>query len=432
MAFTDNNDNNFTNNFTENNFTTNNFPKNNKSGFFKGIIFGVIVTLIIGVVANGAYQFYRSKNPAPVGQSAETPSKVTDIMNILDTYYVDGIDKNALTESMYAGLVAGIGDPYTVYFTAEQCKAFMEDTSGTYAGIGVVVSIDPDDNKIVVVAPFEGSPGEQAGIVSGDKIVKVNGTDVSGSELDTAISMMKGTPGTPVTVTIQREGVDNFDVAITRANITVPTVSSKMLDDSIGYIRISQFDSVTEDQFKSAFNDLTSQGEKGLIIDLRNNPGGLFNIVCDIADMLVPPNDTIVYTIDKNGKKAVTTSKNGKFHLPLTILVNGGSASASEILSGAVKDLGVGTLVGTKTFGKGLVQSMVQLSDGSAVKVTIQRYYTPSGVCIQGTGIQPDYVVELPDDLKDKVSLTPEEDIQLQKAEEVIKSQISGATALQK
>lgn len=392
----------------------------NKKSFFKGFAIGISIILFVNIFFLGFRVVMGMTGNATIG----TTQKMNKILAYLNKYYVDKIDQTALEEGIYKGMVAGVGDPYTTYMDKIQFEDFQTETSGRYAGIGVVVSVDEKDQLITVVSPFEGSPGAKAGLLPGDKIIKVNDFEVTGEDLEEAVSMMKGPAGTKVKVTIYRKDeLKTFEVDITRANIDYPTVSHRMLDDNIGYIRIISFDQVTYDQFMSAYKDLKSKDQKGLIIDLRNNPGGLLSIVTKIADEILPEG-MIVYTEDKSGKKESYVSDANELKVPLVLLVNENSASASEILSGAVKDHNKGKLVGTTTFGKGLVQSIYPLGDGSAIKITISKYYTPSGVCIQGIGIEPDYSVELPDDLKAKISLEEDEDIQLKKAMEVIKEQL--------
>lgn len=424
---------------------SNNF---NKKSFLTGLLSGVIVLIAVcaifpsvnSVLGNLNISFFDKDNGLTINSNSRREAlrseasgkisneavqkKIDEIFKVLDRNYVNRYDKEDTIEGIYAGLVYGIGDPYTVYMSAPTFEKFMEDTEGTYAGIGVSVSVDTTDNSIVVVSPFEGYPGAKAGMLPGDKILKVNDSDVSGDTLDVAISIMKGEPGTTVDVTVYRTSEKRMiDMTIMREKIDVPTVSHKMLENNIAYIRITQFDRVTFNQFKIAYDEV-KDSMSGLIIDLRNNPGGLLKTVTDITDMLVPEG-TIVYTEDKNGRKVYTKSDANHIEAPLLVLVNGYSASASEVLSGAVKDLGVGELVGAQTFGKGLVQNIYPLRDGSAIKVTIAKYYTPNGVCIQGEGIPPNYPVELDTKLSVKISsLTLDEDIQLSKAIEVMNRKI--------
>jgi carboxyl-terminal processing protease len=349
--------------------------------------------------------------------------KMIAVKNVIEKNYVDKIDKakeNKMVEGAIKGMTDALGDPYTVYMNQKEFQEFMTQTEGSYAGLGIYVG--DKDGRIVVIAPIEDSPAEKAGIKSGDIIVKVNGIDVTAKEMDKAVSMMKGKEGTKVKVTILRDGKKTIDFNLTRAKIVLKTVKGEMLKGNIGYIRISMFDENTADDFKKELTKLKQKNMKGLIIDLRDNPGGLLDQCTQVADELLGKG-TIVYTVDNRGEKEVWNSDNDKLGLPLAVLVNEGTASASEIVSGAVRDYKAGTLIGTKTFGKGLVQTIIRMSDGTGVKVTIARYYTPSGECIQGKGIKPDIVLDLPENDKEKV-LNKEEDIQLQKAIEVINSKM--------
>lgn len=399
----------------------------NKKSFFGGLALGIVLTIVVNTsigslfglskIGLGRYGFSKE-------DEIQIDGKMKRIAAYLDRYYVDGVDKVKLIESSYAGLVAGVGDPYTVYYDADTFERFKEETEGSYSGIGIMVSVDPEDQLITVVSPFIGSPGEQAGILPGDKIIQVNGTDVTGRELDQAISMIKGPDGTKVRIKVFRKSNNEvLDLEVRRATIDVPTVNHKLLENNIGYLQITGFDQVTYKQFIEAYADLNEQGQKALIVDVRNNPGGLLHIVTKIVDEFLPEG-LIVYTEDKEGKREEWRSNPKKIEIPLVVLINGNSASASEILAGSIKDHGVGTLVGTTTFGKGLVQNIIDLEDGTAIKLTTSKYYTPNGTHIQDIGIEPDYVVELPNELKNKISLEPEEDLQLQKALEIIRGKM--------
>lgn len=350
--------------------------------------------------------------------------KISTIATILDQKYVDEIDFDKMEEGIYDGMVRALGDPYTDYMTAEEFSQFLEDNEGEFYGIGVEVIADTTDGSIRVISPIIGTPAERAGILPDDRIIKVNDTDVSAESIDEAIKLIKGEEGTSVKVTIYRQSTGEIkDFDIVREKINVQTVESKIVDDNIGYLRITSFKENTYDQFKEHYDNLMGQNIKGLVIDVRNNPGGNLDVVEKITDMLIPEG-TLVYTIDKEGKREDYTSDAECINIPLCVLVNGNSASASEILSGAVQDTGTGKLVGTQTFGKGLVQGLYPLSDGSGLKITIQKYYTPKGVCIQGEGIAPDYVVELPEELQYQLTIEEDKDTQLQKALEVIKEQL--------
>jgi carboxyl-terminal processing protease len=405
-------------------------------GVFTGMI--VMVATYIAVmlfypeILRGNNQ--QASNRFGSGTAASTPAppaydsvgaKVNEILGALNNFYVEHIDMDDLSDKIYHEIVTLLNDPYTTYMDPRQFKDFMEDTEGIYAGVGVSVSGNPVSNRIIVVSPFEGYPGAKAGILPGDAIMQVNGYEVTADKLQDAVNMIKGEPGTSVDLTIYRESADEtFKVTIVRELITVPTVSHRMLDNDIGYLRITQFERVTYNQFAAAYQDLQSKGMKGMILDLRNNPGGLLSEVVKITDLLVPQG-TIVYTEDKKGRQNPTLSGPDHIEVPLLILVNGASASASEVLSGAVRDHNVGELVGTTTFGKGLVQNLYPLADNSAIKITVAKYYTPSGICIQDIGLVPDYEIDMDIELTVRLSqLTLEEDIQLGRAVEIMNGKL--------
>lgn len=351
--------------------------------------------------------------------------KLLAIESVLNTYYVGDIDQSKLQEGIYKGFVAGVGDAYTNYYTVDEYTSFKEKSSGTYAGIGIQMTIDKTDNTIIVTNVFEGSPAETAGVKKEDKIIKAAGKTVTGDDFETVPKLVKGEPGTEVTLIIYRPSEEQtFEYTLVRENISYPTVSSRMLPDDLGYIQITQFEEVTYDQFKEALVEIENLGAKGLILDLRNNPGGLLNITEKIADELVPEG-IVVSTKDKDGKGSEYYADTEYSKLPIVILVNSNSASASEVLAGALKDYNRAKLVGETTFGKGVVQSIVPLRDGSALKLTTAQYFTPSGVCIQGIGIDPDYEVRLSAEDLLSGQLTDEQDTQLQKAIEVLKEEIN-------
>lgn len=336
-------------------------------------------------------------------------------------FYKDTKDvdfKTGLKRSLFQSL----GDPYSVYFDAKEYKSFNEMNEGSYGGIGVIVS-PGEDGLITVVAPIADTPGERAGLVTGDKILKVNGTDVFGEKIDEAVGMMKGQPGTDVTLGILKKDNKQLEVKISREKIILKSAESKMLADGVGYLKLNVFDEKSAAEFEGQLKSLTEKKAKGLIIDLRNNPGGSLEECIKISDMLLGE-QTIVSTKDRAGNEDVERSDATKTALPYVLLVNGGSASASEILTGAVKDTKSGIVIGTTTFGKGLVQAVNNLPNGDGYKITVAQYFTPNGSYIHGKGIVPDIVVELPDTLQDKTDLTHEEDPQFQKALEVIKTKI--------
>lgn len=351
-------------------------------------------------------------------------SKMELLETLVEQYYMNDISVEDMRVGAYKGMLAGLGDPYTCYYTAEEFDALMESTSGTYYGIGAVVQQDIRTMYITIVKPYVDGPAYKAGMLPGDIIYMVDGVDVTGMEVDNVVTMMKGPEGTVVQVTVIREGEpDPVELTITRAKIEIETVEYEMLDLNLGYIMVSSFDEPTAKQFKEAVEDLTAQGMEGLIIDLRDNPGGLLDGVVEMLDYILP-DDLIVYTEDKyRNKTEYKGSDKHSVDMPMVVMVNGNSASASEIFAGAMQDYEAATIVGTTSFGKGIVQSIIPLSDGTAVKITVSRYFTPNGVCIHGTGVVPDMEVELKDNLKQLVEIPHDQDNQLAVAIAVLLSE---------
>lgn len=360
-----------------------------------------------------------------LGDNEEFLEKADNIKTIIDLYFWQDTEDTDLYEGMYRGLMESLDDPYSCYYTKEEYAALMEEMEGVYCGIGALVSQNATTNAITIVRPFVDGPAYKAGMLPGDIITKIDGEDVSAWELDVAVKHMKGEQGTIVEVEVWRSTLGDYvDLTITRDLVEVETVTYQMLDDSIGYIYVMQFDEITTSQFNTALRNLQSQGMKGLIVDIRDNGGGLLTTVCDMLDLFLEK-DLIVYTLDKYNFKEEIHGKAGTVgEFPMAVLVNGYSASASEIFSGALQDYGLATIVGTQTFGKGIVQNVIPLGDGSAVKLTVSTYYTPKGRCIHGTGVTPDVVVELDDELKQLAVIPVEQDNQLQTAIEVLKEQM--------
>ncbi|WP_082023912.1 S41 family peptidase [Clostridium polynesiense] len=355
-------------------------------------------------------------------KDVEKFNKLFQIREALYKWYDGPIDDNLLVEGAIKGMTSSLNDPYTVFMNQEEFRDFSEKNEGEYVGLGIQVGVK--DDKITVISPFEGSPADKVGILPGDVILKVNGIDVTGKEIDKAVSMMKGNEKVEVKLTMFRESKGSFDVSVKRDTINMTTVKSEMLNNNIGYISISMFDEHTTENFNKKLKDLKSKGMKGLILDLRDNPGGLLSSSVEIASNFIPKDKVIVSTIDKYKKEQRLNSEGGIAQgLPLVVLINEYTASASEIVSGAIRDYDAGELVGTKTFGKGVVQSVVSGSDGTALKVTISKYYTPKGENIHQKGISPDIEVKYPDELREKV-YKRSEDPQFNKALEVIKEKI--------
>lgn len=383
--------------------------------FKKGIAIGVAATLVVTGAVFTSYQ----KVLFPKGNAlsdVKTVQKLNYLEELIDEEYLDEKDESSLREGLYAGLLAGLKDPYSTYYTAEQYKELNTSNEGSYVGIGAVLQKD-DTGGAKIIQLYEGGPGEQAGLKKGDVIKAVDGADVTDKETSDIASMVRDSEKASVTLTIQRENEEKTrDVKVEIRDVEIQTVSHEMLSGDTGYIRISEFSEVTSDQYKKAFADLKDQGMKKLVVDLRDNPGGLLTAVCGVLRQILPEG-LIVYTEDKNGKREEETcdGKN-KLDMPLAVLVNGNSASASEIFAGAVKDYGIGTIVGITTYGKGVVQTIQPLTDGSAVKITIAKYFTPKGNDINKKGITPDVEAELSGDITDWTELTHKEDTQLQTA----------------
>lgn len=385
----------------------------NNNEFKKGIAVGVAVTLVVTGTGFAGYQ----KIMFPKGSAlsdTKTVQKLNYLESLINEEYLEEKEEDSLREGLYAGLMSGLNDPYSTYYTAEQYKELNTSNEGSYVGIGAVLQKDKDGGAKIVQL-YEGGSGEQAGLKKGDVLKAIDGEDVTEKETSDIASMIRESDKDSVTLTIQRDE-ETKEIKVEIRDVEIQTVSHEMLDDETGYIRISEFSEITSNQYKKAFEDLQDKGMKKLVVDLRDNPGGLLTAVCDVLRQILPEG-LIVYTEDKNGKKEEEKC-DGKSELamPLAVLVNGGSASASEIFAGAVKDYGIGTIVGTTTYGKGVVQTIQPLSDGSAVKITIAKYFTPKGNDINKKGIAPDVEAELSEDSTDWTELTHEEDTQLQAA----------------
>lgn len=395
--------------------------KEEKKTFIKGLLVGIVILLWGYTVVSGGMVLYRRH----FDQEITVSQKIDLIYALLEQHFVGELDSAAIQDAMFAGMLYGVGDRYTSYMNAYEFSRFIEFARGTYYGIGAVVS-RAEDGGVLIVSPYVGSPAYNAGILPGDRIILVDGADISNYDLGVAISYITGPAGTSVTLTIYRE-IDNttFDVEIVRALIEIPTVFYEILENNIGYIRLTGFEEVTYDQFVQAYTSLLEDGIYGLILDLRNNPGGILNTVVRITDHLVP--EGLIISIEGTGGNVTERhSDENHIEIPFVILINGNSASASEVLTGAAMDHGVARVVGQTSFGKGLVQDIFPLPDGSAVRMTVATYFTPNGTSIHGYGIQPHYEVIMEDALNARVhQLELEEDIQLQKALEVIDSLIN-------
>ncbi|HIY55047.1 MAG TPA: S41 family peptidase [Candidatus Dorea merdavium] len=387
--------------------------------FWQGALCGALAVLLgLGLVSCAG------RLPFPGGEEAvsqETKEKLSGIQALIEKEYIGEVDEDALQTGICQGYVGALGDPYSAYYDEEQTSALMETTQGEYGGIGVVLTQNLDTGVTTASSVYEDSPAMKAGMKDGDIIYQVEGRDVSGMDLEEISGNIKGEKGTTVEITVLRgEDREEVTLTITRDTIQAETVKTRMLEDEIGYLAISEFDSVTLEQYKEGLEELKAQGMEGLIVDLRGNPGGNLDTVCEILDLMLPEG-LIVYTEDKDGNRQEFTSDEAQeVQVPLAVLVDGNSASASEIYAGAIQDYGIGQIVGTKTYGKGVVQTIYDLKDGTSLKLTVAEYFTPNGRNIDGEGITPDVEVAYQRDEND-----PEADNQLDRAVEALQDEMA-------
>ena len=377
---------------------------------FKRFIVFLVVAVLSSTATLGAIYYALGFN----SHSFTNLMRFITAYRFIETHYVNDTDDTKLIDAAMDGMVKSLDDPHSNYLSPEMYKRLMEQTEGSFGGIGIVMGKDNDDN-IKIVAVMEDSPGQKAGLLEGDQIIAVDNTPVNAMQFEDVATHVRGEVGTDVVITIQRDNAQQ-DITITRDNIKLKTVGHKMLDNNIGYIQIVSFSEDTAKEFNDAYADLESQGMKGLILDLRNNPGGLLTTCVDIAKKLVPQGE-IVSIVDKDGHKDTFTSDLAQLNYPVAVLINKNSASASEILSGAIQDTKAGTIIGETSYGKGSVQTVLPMLGDDAVKLTIAKYYTPSGRSIDKVGIVPDIEIKLPEDMS--------VDTQLNKALEIINEKIS-------
>lgn len=400
--------------------------KERKNRIYKIIMIVAIAVFLTFMVTSISLYTYFVNNPISITSKSSSSSKdiagtLQKYKEIIDKYYLGDVDEEKLKEGAIKGYIEGLGDPYTEYISADEMEDYLSDTMGNFVGIGIYMVKNTEKGKIQVLAPIKGSPAEKAGIQAGDLILTVDGVDYSADEMTIASNKIKGEEGTTVTIEVLR-GTETKKYELKREKVKVNQVEGKVLSNNIGYINFTSFDETTADDFKAKFEELNKQGIKSLIIDLRNNGGGIVDQALQIADYVADKDSVLLYEVDKNNKETVKKAKTDPIiNMPIIILTNENTASASEILAGALKDLRKAKTVGTTTYGKGVIQQILKLSDGSGLKVTIEEYQTPNRNKIHKIGIAPDEEVKLPDSVTNVLNVTESEDTQLQKAIEMLK-----------
>ncbi len=379
------------------------------------IIIAIILTAIITYFCTINFTLNSYLNGADI---TYLTTKLVLIKNKLEDTYIYDMDSEKMIESSIKGYVNGIGDKYTEYLTKEDMKELLETTSGSFVGIGVYMVNNTADNTIVIVGVIDGSVAQSAGLQVGDIISKVNDIEYKGEQLDEVSESIKGEEGSEVKITVIRNS-ETLDFNIKRSSVKIKSVNSKMLDDNIGYIQIASFNDGTADEFKSAYNEIKDSVKKGLVIDLRNNGGGVVDESLKIAETMVEKGKTLLITADKNKNEKVDKSKeNPIINVPVILLINNYTASASEILAGTLKENCGYKIVGIQSYGKGVIQSIYSFKDGTGLKVTMEEYFTPNHNVINKVGISPDIEVDLDDEWKNISNVPYENDLQLQRAVE--------------
>ena len=379
------------------------------------------------VTSIGMYQYFINNGNAnkyflvTSSENGSIESELNKYKSIIDKYYLGEVDEEKLKEGAIKGYIEGLDDPYTEYISKEDMQDFMDDTTGNFVGIGIYMVKDTETNKIMVLAPIKNSPAEKAGILPGDLIISVDGVEYSADDMSVAATKINGEEGTTVKLEILR-GTETLNFELKRENIKVNPVEGKVLENKIGYIEFSSFDEGTAEDFKAKYEELEKQGIQSLIIDLRNNGGGIVDEALKIADYIADKGSVLLYEVDKNNNEKVEKSENDPIiNIPIVILTNENTASSSEILAGALKDLGKAKTCGTTTYGKGVIQQLLTLPDGSGIKITSEEYLTPNRTKINKVGIEPDEKVELPDTVTNVLRVEEKDDTQLQKAIEMLK-----------
>lgn len=381
------------------------------------ITFMVTTMCLYKYIGNTGKYIYVSGNDGGIANT------IAGFRKLIDQKFLGNFDEQDLIDGAIKGYIEGLNDPYTQYLTKEEMEEFTIDVEGNFVGIGVYLTKDVQKNAVLVISPIKDSPAYKAGILPGDIIAKVDGVSYTGDQLTEASNKIKGEAGTKVKLEIIRDN-KTLNLEITRETVKVNHVENKVINDNIGYIKFNTFDDGCSEEFEERLKELKNKNIKSLIIDIRNNGGGIVDEALEIADLIVNKGDTLLITVDKNNKEEVSKAKKAPIiEIPIVILTNESTASASEILAGALKENNKATTVGTKTYGKGVIQELFSLKNGSGLKITTQEYYTPNRNKINGIGIQPDEEVKLPEELKDKLEIEEEKDTQLQKAIEVLNRQ---------
>lgn len=387
---------------------------------FVTILITALVTtiLVYNYVTNGkGIQYITVSN-----DNSKISSEISRFKKIIDEYYLGEVDEEKLKEGALKGYIEALEDEYTEYYTKEEMESFEEDTLGNFTGIGIYMVKDTENNVIKVLTPIDNSPAYSAGILPGDIISKVDGVEYVGDQMTEAANKIKGQEGTTVSLEIIR-GTERLNFEIKRENIKLNHVESKMLENNTGYLKLSTFDEGCSEEFKQKYDELNNNSNvKSLIIDLRNNGGGLVDEALEIADYMTDKGNTLLITVDKKQKEEIRKAKDAKhINVPVVILINENTASASEILAGALRDNSVAKIAGTKSYGKGVIQEVLSLSDGSGIKITTNEYFTPNKTKINKVGIEPDEKIELPKDVKNVLTVEEKDDTQLQKALQMVK-----------
>ncbi len=400
--------------------------KEKKYKIYKIIMIVAIAIFLTFMITKISLYTYFINNPISISSDLKSNNlsrTLEKYKEIIDKYYLGEVDEEKLKEGAIKGYIEGLGDPYTEYISQEDMEDYLDDTMGNFVGIGIYMIKNTQYDKIQVLSTIKGSPAEKVGVQAGDLILTVNGVEYKADDMTTASNNIKGEEGTQVTIELLR-GTETIKYEVTREKIKVNQVEGKVISNNIGYIKFTSFDETTADDFKAKYQELEKQGIKSLIIDLRNNGGGIVDQALEIADFVADKDSVLLYEVDKNNKETVKKSKiEPIINMPIIILTNENTASASEILAGALKDLGKAKTVGTTTYGKGVIQQILKLSDGSGLKITIEEYQTPNRNKIHKVGIEPDEKVELPENINNVLNVKESEDTQLQKAIEMLRKE---------